>query len=93
METKHTKGEWRTLEMFNGVSILKEDTIIAKVNYLLNEHESEANAKLIAAAPKMINYLIKRLKSFKNLKEQRDLSTHETEQLNEVLELIKEATE
>lgn len=59
MTTKHTKGEWKS----NGTFISDESDVIAtcfvntKTRYI-GHKEAEANAKLIAAAPELLEALI-----------------------------------
>ena len=54
METKHTQGEWSIL----GKTLIKcNGEQVASVNSILDEYE--ANAKLIANAPLMLEALLK----------------------------------
>jgi len=72
MKTKHTPGEWK-VENLNGLntSVIKEDkslplpkykficeTYFNDDSYFSTKDECEANAKLIAAAPEMLEALI-----------------------------------
>jgi len=58
METKHTKGEWLTKEL--AVYNAETGKTIAQVGLwgATREQEAEANAKLIAAAPDLLNALL-----------------------------------
>lgn len=71
METKHTKKEW--IRQGNTIFCIGEKTLnsgkkvdanlfscqVSNDNMLLNEEELLANAKLIAAAPELLEALIK----------------------------------
>lgn len=61
METKHTKGEWavnsankQEVNSYNGISIAD-----CSKSVVIEVREKEANAKLIAAAPEMLEAIIK----------------------------------
>ena len=61
--SKHTKGPWGVGTESNGVSprhvqILNDDGYIATVNYTNSINETNANARLIAAAPELLEALI-----------------------------------
>lgn len=64
MKTKHTKGEWyvsTSRKEFDGITaIYAEDRmLIAEINVARRrDEENEANAKLMAAAPEMLEALI-----------------------------------
>lgn len=60
---KHTKGEWKVKNLFqlgvkdvNKKGIYEDNNQIAVVNYSthFNKEEAQANAKLIAAAPDLL---------------------------------------
>jgi len=51
-EFKGTKGEWVAKELFNNWIIVNKET-----DYILNISGNEANAKLIAAAPELLEAL------------------------------------
>jgi len=56
MDNKHTSGEWMT----DGSEIYNQYNTIAAINYRskgIAEEEAEANAKIIAAAPDMLEAL------------------------------------
>ena len=61
--SKHTEGPWGVGTKSNGVSprhvqILNDDGYIATVNYTNSINETNANARLIAAAPELLEALI-----------------------------------
>lgn len=57
METKHTKGEWTTANV-NGISVWSKDNQMICNVLNTNKNEKEANAKLIAAAPDLLEALV-----------------------------------
>ena len=78
---KHTKGEWMVeSDMVNtshNTNVCSKKRIVARcyTNDLLekiDKSESEANAKLIAAAPSLYNELSKTLGTLKQIKSQLD---------------------
>jgi hypothetical protein len=59
METKHTNGQWYVLPHSKQIYIAVQDEIIATINsFRITQGESEANAKLIAAAPELLECLL-----------------------------------
>lgn len=54
MNTKHTPGEWIIKKRFAGVAIYVENKIVCSV---YGTDQQEANAKLIAAAPELLEAL------------------------------------
>ena len=56
METKHTKGEW-SFDSFNNIWV--DNKIKISISSVEDDETAEANAKLIAAAPEMLEALIK----------------------------------
>jgi hypothetical protein len=98
MNTKHTQGKWRKSKTINDYSIYSENNhnndiaTVFQYSRSIPEDEAEANAKLIAAAPEMleklqsiINFHIKDNGQWVN-----DLTTDE---IKEIQEAIKAATE
>lgn len=69
METKFTKGEWRVTNKYPGLIAIccndKKRTICTILEGGLME-ETKANAKLIAAAPKMFKTLVDAWHVYKN---------------------------
>lgn len=55
METKFTKGEWEQRIWKSSILIETNETIVAELQKWTNSEELEANAKLIAAAPELLN--------------------------------------
>ena len=85
-EFKGTKGEWAISPSSDGfIADISDNFAIAKVfdNSFIQKGECEANLKLIACAPEMLEMLIK-LNNFCTMK---------IEDRNELEELIKKATE
>lgn len=98
METKHTKGEWEvSTQGKNGIFILAKnptdmgkDAVCRIYTENSHKHSSEANAKLIAAAPELLEALVELLNStYPNYKSIDD-SKHPA---NLSLNAIKKATE
>lgn len=60
MELKHTKGEWiaKQLELSGNWIVKCRHSIICKLNSQHTKSSLEANAKLIAAAPELLEALI-----------------------------------
>ena len=87
METKHTKGEWKTSECFNFSGTLvcyieSEGESIAQTRGQTTgqEQECEANAQLMATSPKLLKNLIRLIDRM----EENDLG-----HMNAVIEAIK----
>ena len=57
MEKKFTKGKWHNLEYRVDVDIADGLSGICEMSNWMDKKEMEANAKLIAAAPEMIDIL------------------------------------
>lgn len=100
METKHTKGEWiiTPMKCWKGEPILithesKTGFVIAEITnqgnsrFISNKEEAEANAKLIAAAPKLLEALIELKSQFCGEKTPERLAAYKAELA------IKSATE
>lgn len=87
METKHTKGDWEAYysEFFKTFSIHNDltSTLICHLNS--SSEEAEANAKLIAAAPELLEALIALINA-----NPRGVDKKIT---NQAIEAIKKATE
>lgn len=99
METKHTKGKWSVSdEQDNGIFIPVENTggSVAKMytkNLAVSSHEEAlANAKLIASAPTMLEYILIRESYLKNCANNGVLSKVEKSEYDTIRELIKQAT-
>ena len=91
MNTKHTQGEWTLnaknrsdMRITNGEKgfVIAEVTSDGIAHFLGNQAEAEANAKLIAASPKLLGALITAY-SF--------MITNKEYQGRQVLETIKDA--
>jgi hypothetical protein len=77
MKTKHTKGKWETQGSLDNIEVIVKTSIdglysrIAHVanwdQYPPNYEEAEANAKLIAAAPELLETLIEILELGANI--------------------------
>jgi hypothetical protein len=96
MKTKHTKGEWNAViydGAFDQPLIRCNSTTIARVHGQLNR-QHEANAKLIAAAPELLESLVKILDNFKSCIEggNGQLET-DAEDISKAEAVIKKATE
>lgn len=59
METKHTQGEWKVSPANKTRVLVDRDILIsdARVTIPIGREEAEANAKLIAAAPDLLEAL------------------------------------
>lgn len=61
METKHTEGTWKTGPCTEGIEVFVRGTAIARCPKSFSDEEFnkevEANAKLIAAAPELLEAL------------------------------------
>lgn len=62
METKHTKGDWNVSKTVNDYAIHTEGSpkdlaLVYEYSRGIPKEEAEANAKLIAAAPDMLDAL------------------------------------
>jgi hypothetical protein len=67
---KHTKGEWEARESYKGWSIHPKDltSVVADIQMRVSEIEAEANAKLIAAAPELLDALLDAKENWKGNK-------------------------
>lgn len=66
--SKHTAGQWFVCDEKNGAftiaQVLTNNVICHRAQWTSNREESEANARLIAAAPDMLDALIITFKAF-----------------------------
>jgi hypothetical protein len=104
METKHTQAPWKRGSEIKGdeysLNILggEHNGIIAKANIsvYLDDEQAEANAKLIAAAPELLEALTKLL-GFAHKADAENLMPDEainlSNTINIALSVIKKATE
>lgn len=84
MDKKFTKGDWKFLDDGTYYEIQIEKPLLSICAINTNIEDYEANAKLISAAPEMLEMLKDVLSGMKS--ENYQVSTHEIEQL------IKKAT-
>ena len=96
METKHTKGEWEVFKPDHmgctNVSIGKNagfNQFVELWHHQNSKEESEANAKLIAAAPELLEALI----NINNILNSAYQSSKDEEILDITINAIKKATE
>jgi len=64
MENKYTPGPWEASDRkdeYKGIMIDATDVVNVAVAYGLDDERAEANARLIAAAPTMVEVLVKLL--------------------------------
>ena len=55
--TKHTPGPWKYFQPVSGTGIMYEITRFPYVNYCIGEAHTEEDARLIAAAPELLEAL------------------------------------
>lgn len=104
METKHTKGEWKVSECIpNAILALEGNIEINNGDWSIAcvftdcgyDEEPQANAKLIAAAPELLDALIHTLNELKmSLANQGAVLGMTMEKINEMLEshnIVKKA--
>ena len=90
METKHTKGNWIIRGGYIG--IYGTETIIAEINdFKIPNEQFEANAKLIVAAPEMLEALNESLRALQSANI--ILNGRFNFEESQVLKAIKKATE
>jgi hypothetical protein len=80
MESKHTAGNWLHNKDNSITSNSHERILIAQIcSANNNEEEAEANARLIAAAPDMLNALIEAKKLLESVRHRMPKSIRNTE--------------
>jgi hypothetical protein len=100
METKHTKGQWNAhgnvVSVNTGPGPMRTRVATATyttsgtiVDTVTDKREAYANAKLIAAAPDMLNALTEVMEFYKDRSEQVDLSMLN---IDKVITALKKAT-
>ena len=92
MKTKHTKGEWLNLGYRVDVDVADGMSGICEMSDWMPEEEMEANAKLIAAAPELLNACL----AAKAMYEAQGINVNSRiggEQYSELLLTIQKATE
>jgi hypothetical protein len=85
MKTQHTKGEWDIISMSN-------DTYLLTVNSEITDREAEANARLIAAAPELLEALITLTRAVRRLEIYKNPVSIHTDKINQANEAIQKAT-
>ena len=92
METKHTPGPWETSRGAQNYpfSIESESKTIAFIKMQTEVRHTTANAKLIAAAPDLLEANISALACLVNLRELLRLDKSENDFSDEVIDCIKE---
>lgn len=93
METKHTKGEWKIFEDVDDIYIESDKSIasICCITGWVGLGQDEANAKLISAAPELLEALIECLEGVEELNGEYQEGWDDT--INKALNAIKKATE
>jgi phage tail tube protein FII len=95
---KHTQGKWIVRTPNNSKQVItSENGMIATIEVPFGTDEAEANAKLIASAPEMLEGLIELKKSFDLVIEWTGKLSSQSEAFREqyalINKLIKQATE
>lgn len=93
METKHTKGGWISLGYRVDVDVADGLSGICEMADWMSEQEMEANAKLIAAAPSLLEACIAVNRYFISLQSQCALTKSDERAWKLVSGVIKKATE
>lgn len=95
MKTKHTEGEWNVIQpKYQDYLVVKSDykdlhiCEILKGTYTIDKQEAEANAKLIAAAPE----LLEALKELMDLFYDHEPELYRQRQFNKAIKAINKAT-
>jgi hypothetical protein len=93
MKTKHTKGEWLNLGYRVDVDVADGMSGICEMSDWMPEEEMEANSKLIAAAPELLEVLQDINKYFVDLQNRCALTPHEERTWKKVSKIIQKAIE
>ena len=94
MKTKHTKGEWKIYELQKAYHINANYTHVASLTRI-DMPKAEANAKLIASAPELLDACITLLHNFEvnKMYNQTLTETELTAGINILNRVISKATE
>lgn len=71
LEFRGTKGEWEVTQMLN-VTSKENGKMICATQSNMNDHEIEANAKLIASSPNLLEALQNLMKEYKSIADSGD---------------------
>ena len=85
---KHTKGKW----IVDGDVVSNGDRYICQINYNEDSKEEEANAKLIASAPELLEALNLLMNVISRNSKFAELSELDQNTMEKVQEAIKNAT-
>lgn len=95
MESKHTPGPWNKYSDNRGIGALQidgdEGSQLVSLVYGRDAHEQNANAKLIASAPELLNSLIDARELLKDWGIDEEAAGHAL--LHHIESVIKKATE
>lgn len=90
MKTKHTPGPWEAV-IYDGAfdqPLIKSDHVVIGRVHGMEDRQHEANAKLIAAAPELLEACLNSFKTFHSIG-----CTMEAEIMQQLESAIKKATE